>query len=111
MGKAERDEQGHWKKGRSGNPTGENQYKRNVRTAQENVRQYARQFTKPAIDKLNAALEEAPKWEDKIHAAIAILEHGWGRPPQAVFTSGTSDESMSWEKLLDMVQGSGTNVP
>jgi hypothetical protein len=48
----------------------------------------------------------APKWSDRIEAARVLLEHGWGKPPQAVFEA-QAQEGMTWERMLEMVQGEG----
>lgn len=35
-----------------------------------------------------------------------LLEQGWGKPAQAVLTA-QAEEGLSWERLLEMVQGVG----
>lgn len=67
-----------WTKGQSGNPSG-----RPSATAE--VRALAREHTADAIAALVAALTD-PK--QRVAAAVALLDRGYGRPVQAIEASG-----------------------
>jgi hypothetical protein len=64
--------------GKSGNPGGRPR-------AAVNVQELARQHTEQAVRTLVEALRD-PKL--KVQAAQALLDRGWGRPPQTIHTEG-----------------------
>lgn len=69
---------GRFLPGVSGNPGGR---KRNTHQVEE----LARTYTPQAIEALVAALK-TPK--ERVPAAIALLDRGWGRPKQSIETTG-----------------------
>ncbi len=89
-----------WKPGQSGNPRGR-------AAEQQTVRDLARAKTADAIEQLAEAMQHAPKWSDRIEAARVLLEHGWGKPAQAVLTA-QAEEGMTWERMLRMVREEDT---
>lgn len=71
-----------WPKGVSGNPGGR---PREV----GHVRELARQHTEEAIQALVAVMRDPDQpGRARVAAAEALLDRGWGRPPQATEVSG-----------------------
>jgi predicted component of type VI protein secretion system len=76
---APRDERGRWVKGSGGNPGG--------RTSAEKkeLRAYAREFSKEAIDGLVSVLRDEKASEvAKVRAAEVLLDRGFGKAPVEV---------------------------
>ena len=64
--------------GQSGNPGG-----RPKETAE--VKALARQYTAQAIDTLaSIMLNEDAKGSERVSAAVALLDRGYGKPPQSI---------------------------
>src|SRR5262245_51836745 len=75
-----REANGHFKKGVSGNPGGRP-------AILEEVRDYARQYTKEAIDVLVGIMrnQRLPA-QARVAASSAVLDRGFGKPQQAIST-------------------------
>ena len=78
----------NWVKGVSGNPGGRPR-------AAPDVQELARQHTPTAIAALVAALS---KPRERVPAAVALLDRGWGKPMQPV--SGEDGHSSAVQHLL-----------
>ena len=78
-----------WKIGQSGNPGGRP-------TGFAVMRDLARQKTEKAINTLVSVMDgrKSPP-NAQVAAAVALLDRGWGRPPQAMEFSATEGESSS----------------
>lgn len=73
----ERDENGRWKKGQTGNEkrTGGN------RRGADHIRELARQWSQEAIRTLaDIMMDEEADASDRVKAAIALLDRAWGKP-------------------------------
>src|SRR5215207_8448917 len=65
-----------FQKGRSGNPGGRPK-------ADIDVKQLARKHTIPAVETLaEIALDKESKGSERVAAAVALLDRGWGKPTQ-----------------------------
>ncbi len=60
------------------------------------------QKTPEAIDAL-VELLKSPRHDVRVDAARTLLEFGWGKPAQAVYTSTTTDDGLAWEKFLTLM--------
>ena len=69
-----------WKPGQSGNPGG-----RHADPVRLTVTELAKQHTEAAIMALVAALSEP---RERVPAATALLDRGWGRPKQHIEATG-----------------------
>ena len=76
-----------FKKGQSGNPKGA---AKKTDPGRMEVRELARKHTKPAIAKLVEIMEQTKDLRASAAAAIALLDRGWGKPPQQVI--GDTDQ-------------------
>lgn len=87
-----------WAPGRSGNPGGR------PRAVLE-VRDLARSCTEAALETLVEVMTNpgAPA-ASRIGAACAILDRGWGRPPQAVAVAVEADCGRAYEAMLQEVE-------
>ncbi len=65
------------------------------------VRDYARRFTLPAIRELARIMQSAKKDADRIKAATAILDRGWGKPVQSVDFQGDSGQDALLRQIAD----------
>ena len=82
---------GMFKPGQSGNPAGRSK-------TDKTIRDLAREHTKEAIVTL-AEIAKNPKASDsaRVQACNAILDRGWGKPPQYVETANVN---MTLDELL-----------
>jgi hypothetical protein len=64
---------------------------------------YARRWTKDAVDTLARLMHDPDVHPaDRVSAARAILEYGWGKPPQAtVEVQAQAQATSTWEDLLE----------
>lgn len=87
-----------WTPGRSGNPGGR------PRAVLE-VRDLARSCTEAAVRTLGEVMTNprAPA-AARVAAAVAVLDRGWGRPPQAVAVAVEADSGRAYEALLQEVE-------
>lgn len=69
-----------FERGRSGNPGGR------PKVAQE-VRDLARQHGAAAVEALAKILHDSPSEKSRIAAAVALLDRGYGKPPQEIQAS------------------------
>jgi len=98
-----------WKNGQSGNPGGRPK-------GFAGMRDLARQKTEKAIETLESVMngKNTPP-NARVAAAVALLDRGWGRPPQAmeVLASEKENQSPSWDlskltdKELEVLRGLG----
>lgn len=72
-----RDDKGRFIPGVSGNPSGSSK-------EQFEVARAAREHTPEALKVLSTAMKIADKWSDRINAAKALLDRGWGTAPQSI---------------------------
>ena len=106
-------EQNQWKSGQSGNPSGRPRGASGLSISQDVKRKWAevdnsdekkRTFGEVVLEKL---FYKAGK-EGSVRAAEVLIEHGWGKPLQAVCLDvrGDSQENMEtiWEILSRMNQ-------
>ena len=87
-----------WAPGRSGNPGGR------PRAVLE-VRDLARSCTQAAVETLLEIMTnpKAPA-AARVAAAVAVLDRGWGRPPQAVAVAVEADSGRAYEAILQQVE-------
>lgn len=87
-----------WAPGRSGNPGGR------PRAVLE-VRDLARSCTEAAVKTLLEVMvnPKAPA-AARVAAAVAVLDRGWGRPPQAVAVAVEADEGGAYAAMLQEVE-------
>ncbi len=52
-----------------------------------------------------AGLLKSPRHDVPVDAARTLLECGWGKPAQAVYSGQTTGDELTWEKF-GLVQGS-----
>lgn len=100
--------------GRSGNPSGQSK-------ALAEVRALARRHTHAAVATLVEVMKQGVPDAARLAAAIALLDRGWGRPPQAatislegpqpiyIFPPGT-DPTLPDDQLSALAHGSGTDA-
>ena len=97
-----------WKKGESGNPGGRPK-------AERKLQDIAREHSEDAIATLAAIMNDVEASSSaRVSAASAILDRGFGRPPQ--FTTGDADEfrkamELSDDELAIIAAGSGAGTP
>jgi hypothetical protein len=72
----------HWVKGQSGNPKGRP-------PADQDVAALCRIHTPECVETLVRAMRTSPR--DRVPAAIALLDRGWGRPKQQLEVSADAD--------------------
>jgi len=77
-------------KGQSGNPGGRPK-------ADGNIQQLARQHGPEAIAELVRIMREGKSDASRASAAIAILDRGWGKPPQ--YSSG---DAVQFRRAVDL---------
>lgn len=87
-----------WGPGRSGNPGGRPR-------AVVEVRDLARSCTEAAVRTLLEIMtnSKAPA-AARVAAAVAVLDRGWGRPPQAVAVAVETDERGAYASMLQEVE-------
>ena len=87
-----------WAPGRSGNPGGRPR-------AVIEVRDLARSCTEAAVGTLVEVMTnpKAPA-AARVAAAVAVLDRGWGRPPQAVAVAVEAVDGRAYEAMLQEVE-------
>ncbi len=91
--------------GQSGNPSG--------RPAQDfAVQRLAREHSLEALNIL-LGLMHSDNPKIAIQSAIAVIDRGYGRPPQSVTLSGDEDNPLRLKRIIEYVKtnGSGANKP
>jgi hypothetical protein len=69
------------------------------------VRELARSCTEAAVETLLEIMTnpKAPA-AARVAAAVAVLDRGWGRPPQAVAAAVEADEGRAYATMLQEVE-------
>jgi hypothetical protein len=79
-----------------------------VEDADKVIRKQLKDHIPTAIATLVAAMaQDNTRAELRIRAAQILLEHGLGKPAQAIFHAGERPGAMSWEELVEKVRGDG----
>jgi hypothetical protein len=86
-----------FEKGKSGNPKGRPK-------SDKTIIELARTMTEDALNTLYSVMMESDKDQARVAAASAILDRGWGKPPQALEHTG-KDGGPIETKTVEFVDG------
>lgn len=91
--KLNRPNPGAFKPGQSGNPSGRPK-------SDHRIQELARQHTPLALQTLADICANGEVESARVSAAIALLDRGWGKPPQAIVGGGEDDPPIQLAEII-----------